>query len=101
MTKQTKKEKTPLKHHIERKSKTSTKTTKRKRRNKKKKRRNKSEKRGNDLGGDATNIETSTTESPALLDAGGFKAKLSSLDGGDIASRAAADDDDVILIRSR
>lgn len=53
------------------------------------------------LGGDTTNIETSTAESPTLLDAGGFEAKLSGLDGGDIASGAAADDDDVILIRSR
>lgn len=53
------------------------------------------------LRGDATNIKTSATERATLLDAGGLEAELRSLDGGNVAARTTADDDDVVLIGSR
>lgn len=52
------------------------------------------------LGGNTSNIEASSAKSSTLFDTGGFEAKLSGLDGGDIATGATTDDDDVVVIES-
>lgn len=54
-----------------------------------------------DLGRDASDVETSAAEGAALLDAGCLEAELRGFDGGDVAAGAAADDDDVVFLRSR
>ena len=54
-----------------------------------------------DLGGDAANVEAGATKRATLLDASSLETKLSGFDGGDIAARAATDDDDVVIFRSR
>lgn len=53
------------------------------------------------LRGDASHVEAGTAESAALLDASGLEAKLCRLDGGDVAAGSAADDDNVVVVRSR
>ena len=52
------------------------------------------------LGGDAANVEADTTKCATLLDASSLETKLSSFDGGDIAVRAATDDNVVVVFRS-
>jgi hypothetical protein len=49
------------------------------------------------LGRDTTDVEARAAESTTLLDTSGLQPQLSRLDGGDIAARPAADDDDVVL----
>ena len=54
------------------------------------------------LGRDAADVETGAAERPAHLHAGGLKAQLGGTDGGDIAARTGADDDEIeTLIRIR
>lgn len=50
------------------------------------------------LGRNTPNIETSTTKSPPLLNTSGFEAKLSSFNGGNVATGASTDNDDVVVI---
>jgi hypothetical protein len=52
------------------------------------------------LGRNATDVETSTTESAAFLDTSGFETKLRGFDRGYVTTGTAADDDDVVFIRS-
>ena len=53
-----------------------------------------------DLGRNATDVETSTTESAAFLYTSGFETKLRGFDRGYVTTGTAADDDDVVFIRS-
>lgn len=50
------------------------------------------------LGRDATDVEAGTSESATLLDTGGLETELSGLDGGDVATRTTADDDDIVWV---
>ena len=54
-----------------------------------------------DLGGNTADVEAGAAEGGALLDAGGLEAQLRRLDGRHVAAGAAADDHDVVLLRSR
>lgn len=49
------------------------------------------------LGGNATNIQTSTTKSTSLFNASSLESELSSLNSSDVASRASTDDYDIVL----
>lgn len=49
------------------------------------------------LGGNAANVQAGTTKGTTLLNAGGLKTKLSSLDGSDVTTGATADNDDIML----
>ena len=52
------------------------------------------------LGRDAPHVEAGPSEGAAPLDAGHLEAELGALDGGDVAARPAADDDDILLLVS-
>ena len=49
---------------------------------------------------DAPDVEAGSAEGAAHLDAGGGKPELGGLDGGDVSTRSASDDDHVVLLRS-
>jgi trans-aconitate methyltransferase len=49
------------------------------------------------LAGNATDVEASATESTTLLDTRYLETELSGLDGSDVATGTAADNDDVLL----
>jgi hypothetical protein len=50
------------------------------------------------LGRNATNVEAGAAEGAALLDAGHLHAQLTGLDGSNVATRATADDNEILLI---
>ena len=52
------------------------------------------------LGRDASDVEAGTAESATLFDASGFQTELRGFDGGHVAAGTAADDDDVVFVRS-
>ena len=52
------------------------------------------------LGRDAANVEAGATKRATLLDASSLETKLSGFDGGNITTRAATDDNDVVVFRS-
>lgn len=52
------------------------------------------------LGGNTTDIETSTTKSAARLDASSLQAVLSSLDSRDIAAWTSSNNNDIKSIQS-
>ena len=49
---------------------------------------------------DAANVKAGSTEGATFLDAGGLEAQLRGLDRGHIATGAATNNHDVVLIRS-
>lgn len=52
------------------------------------------------LGGNAANVEAGSSERASLLDTTGLEAGLGSLDGGNVASGASSDDEDIKLLGS-
>ena len=50
------------------------------------------------LRGDAADVEASATERGALLNAGGLKTELASLDGGNVTAGARANHHDILLL---
>jgi hypothetical protein len=50
------------------------------------------------LGGNAANVQASSSEGPTLLNARGLEAKLGGLDGSDVASRASTNNHQVLLL---
>jgi hypothetical protein len=52
------------------------------------------------LGRNATNVEASTTKSTAHLNASNLHAELTSLNGSNITTRAATNDDEIIFLTS-
>jgi hypothetical protein len=50
------------------------------------------------LGGDAADVEAGAAEGTALLNAGDLEAGLTSLDGSNVASNAATDDDQILVL---
>lgn len=52
------------------------------------------------LGRDASNVKTSSTEGTTLLDTSGFETELWSFNGGDVTAGTTTEDNDIIFIRS-